>query len=247
MSQKWKNRLVTLLCVALIVCGVGWLVHGRILNMVARYQQMKAADQPISQKAPQHAHYNAKAITDVDDGDIAKAMGQGHTPVIGKIAVPALGIKLPVFAPASGQAAYNDMLYGACEVKGNQTMGGKCNYGLASHHMLGANLCFTPLMHAKVGQIIYLTNGKRIYKYRINKVFIVNASQTTVLENQGHKRMVTLVTCTSYEHVNTRKIVQGKYMGSRPFKSKWMHYFKSQMNGYKMVKSVFAAWNEPAQ
>ena len=232
---------------ALIVGGVGWLVHGRVLNMVARYQQIKAADQPISQKAPKHAHYNAKAITDVDDGDIAKAMGQGHTPVIGKIAVPALGIKLPVFAPASGQAAYNDMLYGACEVKGNQTMGGKCNYGLASHHMLGANLCFTPLMHAKVGQIIYLTNGKRIYKYRINKVFVVNASQTNVLENQGRKRIVTLVTCTSYEHVNTRKIVQGKYVGSKPFKSKWMHYFKSQMNGYKMVKSVFAAWNEPAQ
>lgn len=247
MSQKWKNRLVTLVCVALIIGGVGWLVHGRVLNMVARYQQIKAADQPISQKASKHAHYNAKAITDVDDGDIAKAMGQGHTPVIGKIAVPALGIKLPVFAPASGQAAYNDMLYGACEVKGNQTMGGKYNYGLASHHMLGANLCFTPLMHAKVGQIIYLTNGKRIYKYRINKVFVVNASQTNVLENQGRKRIVTLVTCTSYEHVNTRKIVQGKYMGSKPFKSKWMHYFKSQMNGYKMVKSVFAAWNEPTQ
>lgn len=247
MSQKWKNRLVALVCVALIVGGVGWLVHGRVLNMVARYQQIKAADQPISQKAPKHAHYNAKAITDVDDGDIAKAMGQGHTPVIGKIAVPALGIKLPVFAPASGQAAYNDMLYGACEVKANQTMGGKYNYGLASHHMLGANLCFTPLMHAKVGQIIYLTNGKRIYKYRINKVFVVNASQTNVLENQGRKRIVTLVTCTSYEHVNTRKIVQGKYVGSKPFKSKWMHYFKSQMNGYKMVKSVFAAWNEPTQ
>ncbi|MUG33622.1 sortase, partial [Psychrobacter sanguinis] len=78
-------------------------------------------------------------------------------PVIGGIAIPELGINLPIFKGLGNV----ELIYGAGTMKEDQVMGGDNNYSLASHHIFGlvgsSEMLFSPLERAKDGMVIYLT------------------------------------------------------------------------------------------
>lgn len=76
--------------------------------------------------------------------------------MIGKIAVPAVGLKLPIFEGIND----NNLLRGAGTMKENEKMG-EGNYALAGHHMNNPDILFSPLAKAQVGELVYLTDGKK--------------------------------------------------------------------------------------
>ncbi len=59
-------------------------------------------------------------------------MAAQQLPVIGGIAIPELGINLPIFKGLGN----TELIYGAGTMKEEQVMGGENNYSLASHHIL---------------------------------------------------------------------------------------------------------------
>ena len=64
---------------------------------------------------------------------------------------------------------------------------------------------------------MYTTDYKRVYTYKITKIFITEATDVQVIENQAKKRLLTLVTC-NYDG-SKRLIVQGEYVNARDFDS----------------------------
>lgn len=124
---------------------------------------------------------------------------------IGEIAIPEVGINLPII---NGVSDYN-MLRGATTLKANQQMG-IGNYTLASHYSPAQNgkLLFSPLVHAKQGMRIYITNLDKIYTYRIESITLVNPTDVHVLDETGDD-IITLITCNDLNG-QKRRVVVGK-------------------------------------
>ncbi|WP_265459983.1 class A sortase [Enterococcus sp. HY326] len=130
--------------------------------------------------------------------------------VIGAVAVPSVGINLPIFKGVE----YNALFYGAGTTKENQVMG-EGNYGLASHRAANADLLFRPLTRVSEGEIIYLTDLENIYTYTIYNIEIVQPTDSYVLDDVPDRTIVTLLTCGDGAGTN-RLIVQGELASVTP-------------------------------
>jgi len=136
-----------------------------------------------------------------------------NLPVIGGIAIPDVGINLPIFKGLGNV----ELSYGAGTMKEEQVMGGQNNYALASHHVFGitgsSKMLFSPLENAKVGMKIYLTDKTNIYTYVISEVFSVTPDRSDVLNDNSGQAEVTLVTCTD-QQATGRIVVKGNLESS---------------------------------
>ena len=207
--KRWaKHGLVILLAIV----GLLMIFHRQILAMGIHHMQTQANEQKIgklTKKEKRHGNFNYNSVQAVNTRNMLAALNH-HGTVIGKISVPQLGIHLPIYYGVSMWV----LIRGAGTMSPAQKMG-YGNYALASHHVPENNLLFTPLMRAKKGMRIYLTNGKKVYTYRIYRVTTVNEHDMSVLQPVKHKKVVTLITCSSWRPCLTRRIVQGKLIRTR--------------------------------
>lgn len=131
-------------------------------------------------------------------------------PMVGGVAVPDLGISLPILFGVDNTS----LMYGAGTMKPDEVQG-QGNYALASHHVFGTgggSLLFSPLMRAKVGQMIYTTDTKQTYVYRISDIFEVDPSDVSVIDDVPNKKLITLITCTDLQ-ATKRLVVRGELVG----------------------------------
>ncbi len=146
--------------------------------------------------------FNFADVSTIDAFDvISDGVNPNDLPVIGGIAMPELKMNLPIYKGTSNEGMY----YGAGTLSPDQVMG-QSNYALASHHSKHHDLLFAPLLNAKEGQTIYLTDLDKVYEYKVDSVFVVDPSAMDVL-NPSDQAKVTLITCTS--DLANRLIVQG--------------------------------------
>ena len=124
-------------------------------------------------------------------------------PVIGAIAMPELKMNLPIIKGAAPE----NMYLGAGTLDPNQKMG-KGNYPLASHYSIQEGMLFQPLLNAKIGQTIYLTDLSKVYEYKVTVVEHVDPYQIQWIQ-PTQEAYVTLVTCDY--GLNNRVIVRGAF------------------------------------
>lgn len=194
-------------------------------KMAARTNQLIVANVPKetlkknAEQAP--ANYNWEEVKPLDPDRVISSPPPApeDLPVIAGIAIPELGINMPIFKGVDDQSLY----YGAGTTSENQVMG-QGNYGLASHHVFGVwnatNLLFSPLEHAQKGQKIYLTDKDYVYTYTITVVREIEPTETSVLDEpeQGATPIVTLVTCTD-TYARGRIVVQGALTNKTSYNS----------------------------
>ena len=98
-------------------------------------------------------------------------------------------------------------------MKANQKMG-EGNYSLASHHIFTAEnasqMLFSPLVNAKAGMKIYLTDKDKVYTYEIREVKHVTPDRVDEIEDREGVKEITLVTCVDY-NATERIIVKGDF------------------------------------
>lgn len=188
------------------------LAHSKMASRTNQYIISNVPKETIKkniEEAP--ANYSWEDVKPLDPDEIISAPPPTpeELPVIAGIAIPELGINMPIVKGLDNIGLY----YGAGTTKENQTMG-QGNYGLASHHVFGINgatdLLFSPLEYAKKGQKIYLTDKENVYTYTITKIDRVNPYQTDVLDEPESDAtpIVTLITCTD-TYAQGRIVVQG--------------------------------------
>ncbi|MDR0297203.1 MAG: class A sortase [Streptococcaceae bacterium] len=167
----------------------------------------RVASSSSSSTAPVHAYAT----------DMAAAIKAQPLPVLGGIAVPSVNVNLPIFADAYTD---EDISMGAAKVKTGIVMG-KGNYSLASHEIIAGaidgweKLLFTPLHQLKMGAMIYVTDEKTIYSYKVYKIFETTPDDISVLDVVPGKKIVTLITCLGTGE--TREIVQGELVSADKF------------------------------
>lgn len=209
-ALRWLTNILLLL---VMLAGVGLVFNDQIKNWVIEHNTDKFAIENMTREdieknlADGDATYDFDQVESISTEAVLRAQfgeGSGNIYVIGAIAVPDVGINLPIFKGV----AYNALFYGAGTTKENQTMG-EGNYGLASHRAADMSLLFSPLEKVSKGQLIYLTDLTKVYTYKITMVERVNPNDGYVLNEVEGKKLVTLVTCADGAGIK-RLIVQGE-------------------------------------
>lgn len=216
-SQKKKKRGLnfrTIMGVILILIAIGLFALDPIKDyMISQGTQANAIGnltrEDILANQNKDVTFDLGEITTIDAATvITDGVNPDDLPVIGGLAIPDLEMNLPIHLGTDNAGMY----YGAGTLDPNQKMG-VSNYALASHHSNNPKLLFAPLLKAKVGQMLYLTDLDKVYVYKIDVVKEVPPTAIEVLD-PTEKSIVTLITCT-YDLVN-RIIVQGTLVEEVP-------------------------------
>lgn len=202
MSEEVKKRLINILMAILTVIGLALIFNEQIKSFIVDHMQEQALEQPLNHDH-NHGDFDASNVKAVTPQDILKASLKKSEGAIGKIAIPYVGLKLPIFYGMD----QNNMLRGACTMRPNEKMGMQGNYTLAGHHMMDNQILFGPLQNVKKGNLIFLTNGSKVYTYTITSTQVVSEYQTQWIDNSPKGHYLTLVTCASGHVGETRRII----------------------------------------
>lgn len=203
MTNKKKKIITNIVMVLLAIIGLVLIFNEQIKSFTVGHMQENALSQPIKKSHPKKGQFDANKVEEVNPEDIAKAAMKGPKDAIGKIAIPSVGLRLPIFY---GMAT-NNMLRGACTMRSDEQIGMQGNYCLAGHHMMDERILFGPLQNVKQGNYVYLTDGKNVYTYQVILTEIVDEYQTFWINNIPNKKLITLITCASGREGETRRII----------------------------------------
>lgn len=240
-NKKKKNILYNLFIVLLLVLSMTLIFSSTIRNWIIAW---KSEQYQVTKVSKKDIEKNKKAKTTFDfdqveslstEAVLAAQWDKQELPVIGGIAIPDLGINLPIFKGLSNTALY----FGAGTMKEDQEMG-KRNYALASHHLTlvpGAEkVLFTPLEKAELGMKIYVTDKENIHIYEISSYEVVTPDRIDVIEDVEGVNEITLVTCEDSE-ATKRIIVKGVLKESIPYKEATKEMKKAFNIAYNQVKA----------
>lgn len=199
-----KQNIVLAILIGLCLIGILVIMNMKQIEsgMAQHIQTEMTKNNPTRKKKQANVakpNYNAKAVKPVSPVSLAKAYQRRYNyNVIGKVAVPNLGINLNIYE-GIGNLELN---LGAGTLKRNQKMGHN-NYALAGHNMDDRRTYFSPLYSAKQngslgGQTAVLTDFDKVYYYRINEASFINSFDVSVINNSKafeKHAVVTLITC----------------------------------------------------
>lgn len=215
-ESKTRRYLINILLVTMAIIGIILILNDPIKDYFIKRNSRKYSVEnleinDIKKNKEMPASFDFDNVKEIDSKSVFMEQYKNkELPAIGGIAIPSVGVNLPIFKGLSNEA----LIYGAGTMSKDQVMG-KGNYSLASHHTKNPELLFTPLEKVKVGEKIYLTDLENIYVYDITSNQKVSPDSVHVLDEIPGKNIVTLVTCGESEGI-TRIVVQGDLISITP-------------------------------
>ncbi|KRM97231.1 sortase [Liquorilactobacillus aquaticus DSM 21051] len=216
MKKKVIDSIKIFLLILLLVIGLALVFNEQIKDKIIdnmTHTALKSKPQSLAKAQKKKTSFDFKKVKPVGASEVKEAL-TADKQTIGKLAIPAVKLKLPVFYGIRNE----NLLRGTGTMKKEEKMG-QGNYALAGHHMSNPNILFSPLAKVKKGNMIYLTNGKRVYEYRVTDKRVVDAYQVQWIEDVPGEKLITLVTClTAKTGENNRIIVRGELLKNVPLK-----------------------------
>ncbi|MDR2464646.1 MAG: class A sortase [Streptococcaceae bacterium] len=217
-KKKKHSKLLNLLLLLLFLVGIALIFNQQIRYMIMSWNSGKydASHYTVEQveKNDHGGEFDFDAVDAVSTEAVLSAQFKNaNLNVIGQIAIPDLKMHLPIFRGISNTV----LLYGAGTMKPDEKMG-EGNYSLASHRVDDPTLLFSPLQKAVKGQMIFITDLKKVYQYKTTSVRRVTPDHVEVLDDIPGRKIITLVTCNDPGAIR-RVIVQGDLVDTKPLKS----------------------------
>jgi len=215
MMKKWLFRflLFIVLVVGLILVFNKQISYYLMQETSEGYQVAKMSPEEVEENEQREETFELDQVDPVRFETVARSQlsnQKNDLPVIAGIAVPSVGINLPIFKGLANE----NLLYGAGTLTPDQKMG-EGNYALASHRMNDPELLFTPLERVSIGDNIYLTDLENVYTYQTTDKQTVDYTDTSALEEDRDQALVTLITCEEMDSPK-RIIVQGELVETQP-------------------------------
>ena len=212
-KNKRKNLLINILATFLILLSLALIFNSKIRNIFMvwntnKYQVSQVSKEKLEENNGAEGNFDFNSVKAISSEAVLSSQWDAQQlPVIGGIAVPEVEINLPIFKGLDNV----NLFYGAGTMKPNQKMG-EGNYSLASHHIFTAEnasqMLFSPLVNAKEGMKIYLTDKDKVYTYEIREVKHVTPDRVDEIDDREGINEITLVTCVDYD-ATERIIVKG--------------------------------------
>ena len=234
-KNKRKNLLINILAGFLILLSLALIFNSKIRNIFMvwntnKYQVSQVSKEKLEENNNSEGNFDFNSVKSISSEAVLSAQWDAQQlPVIGGIAIPEVEINLPIFKGLDNV----NLFYGAGTMKPNQKMG-EGNYSLASHHIFTAEnasqMLFSPLVNAKKGMKIYLTDKDKVYTYVIREVKHVTPDRVDEIDDREGINEITLVTCVDYD-ATERIIVKGDLQEIKPYS--------------ETPSDVIAAFNKP--
>ena len=212
--MKSLSFLKKLIFTSLVVVGLVLIFNKPIRNIIIgwnsnSYQVTNISKKTIEKNKSSDVSFDFSSVRSVSTESVLAAQWDAQQlPVIGGVAIPDIGINLPIFKGLGNM----ELTYGAGTMKEEQVMGGENNYTLASHHVFGlvgaSSMLFSPLDKAKSGMKIYITDKTMVYTYIIDGIQIISPDHVEITDDHAGVSEITLVTCDDANATN-RMIVHG--------------------------------------
>lgn len=225
--------------VIFVLAALGLMFNQQLMGMIIHHQSdsshyLKVSKTKMKANSKKKGNFESKSAVPVSPANLAKAVLANQTkPIIGGVAVPAIGINLPIMLDDGDYS----MLYGAGPLQANQVMG-EGNYTLASHDMwtnasyYSHTLLFTPLKRAQKGQDVYLTDKQKVYHYVIYEISRIRPTEwDSTVNNIPGQSTVTLVTCDTNDSYRIR--VRGKLQDVKEYNDTTAVPFTGHVNQYR--------------
>lgn len=199
MATKKKQKtslstiLIRVLAVILLIVGLVLIFNKQISNQMISHNQKSTLTtltrKKVEQNQKKKGMFDFNKVKSMDAARATKSQISKTSGAIGALAIPDVNMHLLVMLGMSDDA----MSTGGGTMRADQKMG-QGNYPLAGHYMTAKGILFSPLEDVKKGELIYLTNLKKVYTYRIYMKKVVDPSAVWLVNNTK-KKIVTLITC----------------------------------------------------
>lgn len=188
-----KTIIIRVLAVVLLLVGLVLIFNKQISNYIISKNQTSTmttlTKKTVDKNQKKKGMFDFSKVKEVDFSQVAQSARKNNAHTIGALAIPDVNMRLPILLGMSDDA----MATGGGTMREDQVMG-KGNYPLAGHYMTSKGILFSPLEDVKKGELVYLTNMKKVYIYRIYMKKVVNP-YAVYLVNNTKKPIVTLITC----------------------------------------------------
>ena len=220
-KNKRKRLVINIIAGLLIIISLALIFNSKIRDIFLvwntnNYQVSQVTKENIDENLKVEGNFDFDSVKAISsEAVLASQWNAQKLPVIGGIAIPEVEINLPIFKGLDNV----NLFYGAGTMKPDQKMG-EGNYSLASHHIFTAEnasqMLFSPLVNAKAGMKIYLTDKEKVYTYEITEVKRVTPDRVDEIEDRTGVREITLVTCVDYNETE-RIIVKGIFKAVKAY------------------------------
>lgn len=126
--------------------------------------------------------------------------------VIGRIKIPSIRVDLLLVEGTDAK----ELCVGAGHFTGSAMPGQKGNCAIAGHRNYTFGSMFNRLGEIKTGNIITIEENKQVFQYRVSHISVVEPSDVAVLNQNKHKRELTLITCTPVRIATHRLIIRAE-------------------------------------
>lgn len=217
-KSRKLNWLINIFLFLLLLVGLALVFNTQIRNFLIQqngkaYAIEKLTPEDLEKNNKKETSFDFEAVESLSTEAVLNAqLSNKNLPVIGAVALPDVKINLPIFRGLDNVV----LLTGAGTMKPDQEMG-KGNYALASHRVQDMVSLFSPLEYSKPGELIYTTDLKNVYTYKITYVEKIDPSRVELIDDVPNKKMITLITCGDM-YATTRIAVQGELESVTPIK-----------------------------
>lgn len=195
---KRKINILGLVGMLLIIVGTGMIAK----EVITKYIEDKEVKGSIDTFFDEPVVGIGEAPT-VADGDM-----------FGVIDIPAVNTRAPIV-----QSANWDYLSKYVVAWPDRTLD-EGNFSIAGHNGRCASCLFKDIHALEIGDIMTITTKEAVYEYEVYKNFEVHYTDVSVLEDDGDKTTITLVTCEeAYVGSTIRVIIKGELKKVTPRES----------------------------
>ncbi|KRM36864.1 hypothetical protein FC83_GL002269 [Agrilactobacillus composti DSM 18527 = JCM 14202] len=180
--------------VLLVLVGLALIFNEPIKNyLVAHNGQTKIVRMTKNQIAQSHhqkGQFDFSKVESISATQVVQAATHNDAAPLGKLAIPAVGLKLPIVKGLSDDS----LSTGGGTMKPDQAMG-QGNYALAGHYMTDKGALFSPLARTQIGQLMYITDLTKVYTYKVTYKQIVDPTSVWLIADKPNTQLLTLITC----------------------------------------------------
>ena len=217
-EQKKKRKIQNFLFYSVIIVGLGFVAYQPFMDYVVAPFKIDKLTEGLDDVDINENLNRIQSLTEEDEKDlfdytdvqsissseIAGVHEIDKRSVIGFIYVPSIDFKTPILYGAT----HNNMLAGGGTLKPDQKMG-EGNYSVAGHNHPNPNMMFAPIRHINKGDLMYMTDKKKVYTYKAHSKEVVSPKRVDLLEDDKEKAELTLMSCYASDGSN-RIYVKGE-------------------------------------
>lgn len=175
-------------------------------------------------KKKQGGSYDWSKVKPMSTGQAINAATHSHEDGMGAIAIPSVGMYLPIVAGVSNES----LSVGGGTFWEAQSMKYSNNYPLAGHALSPYGKLFSKIADTSIGEYIFTTDFNNIYTYRIYENTNIEPTDTGVVNmdttHNGH-RIITLLSCSFGGEKRT--LVRGDLVKVQPSTKKLLRIFQN--------------------